>query len=890
MGIRGIVRMNEIAKYEFFTWIDTLETDKLTEYEKTFLSILIDNFEDVAAVGTASGKRAKFLGEKISELKNKTTKELPKHEIKNVSNNNIERIECLDVEKFRGFDSVQNFVFDKQYTFFHGPNGSGKTSFCEALEYCMLGTIEEATSRSISLDKYITHVGEKKAQKPILKCKYSSGEIKECQPDYSKYRFGFIEKNRIDGFSHISAATSKTQTERMAALFGLSEFQEFVKGFTSKDTFDNDKYIKTNSVVQTEYEKELENLSGLEKQANEIAIELKTDEEELKKLIEALKRDDIKTMDEVVKYYTDPKEGIIIKYTREADDNKWIVLDDNEIEKLTLDIKTLINYYDEIQKSNSDILSDVGAVNFLDLFNAVIKIDAESYTQCPICLTPLENVAINPFEYAKNELSKLKRIEIAKKTVKRSTKEIIENYDHVFKAIIRIKVVEIFTEINYALFENKTIKIEDVESLTSDVLCVFSELKKITEILDKKDKASITNEYNRKAQAHNKQFDEKLEKAQKDYKAIVERNGFVESRRKSYNDLVITINKEKEKLKILKEKADKEKIEIEFNKEMIEAYGSIVALLSSYVAGLPAVMSQNLSEKVMEYYNFINEDDADFELLAKLKLPVTTNEKITVELEDGVSQDALLILSEGHVKILGLSILLAKAIYEHSTFLIFDDIVNSVDDDHRDGVARLLMTHNDFANMQMILTCHGELFVSKLENYVKNRKSMARYMFLPADTLEERGVFIKYQDATIPLKTAREKFQEGHLKDCGAKCRQAVECFVGKLWKEVSKFSSNGISVKMRRLESSPDLKSVVTALYRETKPKALKGAEELNADLKVLIEDQMWTLLNKGTHIDETIPEFDRGEMKKLLELIEKIVKEVEELKIKPVNLSIEN
>ena len=882
--------MNEIAKYEFLTWIDTLETDKFTEYEKTFLSILIDNFEDVASVGTAWGQRTKLLGRKISELKNKTTKELPQYEIKNVSNNNIERIERLDVERFRGFGSAQNFIFDKQYTFFHGPNGSGKTSFCEALEYCMLGTIEEATSRSIPLDKYITHVGEKKAQKPVLQCKYSSGEIKECQPNYSKYRFGFIEKNRIDGFSHISAATSKTQTERMAALFGLSEFQEFVKGFTSADAFNNDKYIKINSVAQTEYEKAQEKLSSLEEQVSRAKIALKTDEEELKKLIEALKRDDIKTMDEVEKYYTDSKEGIITRYTREADDNKWIVLGDNEIEMLASDIKTLIGYYDEIRKSNSNILSDIGAVNFVDLFNAVIKLDKESYTKCPICLTPLENVTKNPFEHARDELLKLERIETAKKTVKRSAKKIIENYERIFKAIIKIKAAEIFTEINYGFFENKAMQMEDVESLTPDILCVFSELKKITEILDKEDKAGITNEYNSKAQAHNKQFDERLEKVQKDYKAIVEKNGSVEGKRKSYNGLVTTINEEKEKLKTLKEKADAEKIEIEFNKKMIEAYSSIITLLSSYVAGLPAVMAQNLSDKVMEYYNFINEDDADFELITKLKLPVAANEKITIEMEDGVSQDALLILSEGHVKILGLSILLAKAIYEHSTFLIFDDIVNSVDDDHRDGVARLLITHNDFANMQMILTCHGELFVSKLESYVTKHNSMARYMFLPADTLQERGVFIKYQDATIPLKTAREKFEKGQLKDCGAKCRQAVECITGKLWKKVSKFKSGGISVSLRKLQGSPDLKNVATALYEATKSKSLEGAEELNTNLKLLIEDQMWTLLNKGTHMDETIPEFDRGEIKKLLELVEKISKEVEGLKIKPTNLSVAN
>lgn len=193
---------------------------------------------------------------------------------------------------------------------------------------------------------------------------------------------------------------------------------------------------------------------------------------------------------------------------------------------------------------------------------------------------------------------------------------------------------------------------------------------------------------------------------------------------------------------------------------MVEAYGSIVEALSTYVATLPTALAQDLSEKVREYYNCINEDDAEFEQIKNLSLPIAANEKITIEMEDGVKQDALLLLSEGHVKILGLSILLAKAVSEEIPFLIFDDIVNSIDDDHRDGVARLLITHTDFANMQMILTCHGEIFVSMLEGYLSNSNSMSRYMFLPADTLDERGVFIKYQDPSIPLEVARKKFED----------------------------------------------------------------------------------------------------------------------------------
>lgn len=158
---------------------------------------------------------------------------------------------------------------------------------------------------------------------------------------------------------------------------------------------------------------------------------------------------------------------------------------------------------------------------------------------------------------------------------------------------------------------------------------------------------------------------------------------------------------------------------------------------------------------------------------------------------------------------------------------------------------------------------------------------MIRYMFLPADSLEERGIFIKYQDSSIPLKSARDKYEDGNLKDSAAKCRQAVECITGKLWRKLSEYKKGGIAVNIRSLNGGPDLYNIANALYRETK-KGVDGIEEIHNDLGKLIEPSMWSVLNKGTHIDEKIPEFTRPEIKNLLEVLEKLSKEVDVLKIK--------
>lgn len=872
--------MYEIAKHEFTTWIDSLDNAQLTDYEKTILNIIIRNFESVAKLSTARGGRAKYLGEKITELKNKTLKDIPELMSNSVAMERIERIESLEVENFRGFGAVQTFQFDKQYTFFHGPNGSGKTSFCEALEYSTLGMIEEATARSISLDKYILHAGKKKVQKPIMICKYSSGVSKQCVPNYNDYRFGFVEKNRIDGFSHIGAATAKTQTERMAALFGLSEFQEFVKGFS--ETIDN-KYFSTEEHLKEDYVKALEAKENLQKQINETKSEITLLQNEIEKIIVNLGCKEVTTYDEAIAFFLDSQNGLITQYTKDANENKWTMLKISEFSIIAKSIDSLINQFETIQKNNADILSDVGSVNLINFYNAILKVEREDF--CPACHTPLKDVVSNPFELAKAELEKFKKIEGAKKAVKESAQSILNEYTEVYAFIEGIAQTGLINSINVSAFANKNLQISDIEILNDNIIFAFAEIKKVKAILD--DTENLVNnikEYNQRVEEHNKEYDEKLSKAQEIYKKLVELNSGITTRNDSITKWEKQIADGAENLKSLKLKTEIEAVSIAFNREMVDAYNSIVGRLKSYVLELPINMAHDLSEKIRDYYNLINEDDAEFELIEELKLPVVANEKIIIKMEDGIEQDALQILSEGHVRILGLSILLAKAMYEKTPFLIFDDIVNSVDDDHRDGVAKLLITHPDFVGTQMILTCHGELFVSKLEDYVVNKKDMVRYMFLPADSLEERGIFIKYQDASLPLQNAREKYEDGMLKDSAAKCRQAVECITGKLWKKVSGYIDGGISVKIRGLNNGPDLYNIATALYGSTKHKFVEGIDEIHEDLGKLKEDSMWSVLNKGTHIDDKIPEFNRGEVKKLLELLEKMAKEVDDLKIKPI------
>ncbi len=263
-------------------------------------------------------------------------------------------------------------------------------------------------------------------------------------------------------------------------------------------------------------------------------------------------------------------------------------------------------------------------------------------------------------------------------------------------------------------------------------------------------------------------------------------------------------------------------------------------------------------------------------------MPDAQSEKLIIIFKDGSRAEALQVLSEGHIKILGLSILLAKAVHNKLHFIVFDDIVNAIDDDHRNGVADLLMNHTDFSDIQIILSTHGDQFIVKLQDKLgKSRynKAAITYKFIPADSLIERGVVAEYSDAKAPLDAAEKKYAENEIKDSASKCRQAMECIAYNLWNVIAKTPNGMISVGLRSPKAIPDLSSIIEALIKKTNK--MEGMEDIHTELICLKQDNNWRVLNKGTHYEDEQKEFERSEVKNVIEHLNKLDDLVRNVKI---------
>lgn len=147
-------------------------------------------------------------------------------------------------------------------------------------------------------------------------------------------------------------------------------------------------------------------------------------------------------------------------------------------------------------------------------------------------------------------------------------------------------------------------------------------------------------------------------------------------------------------------------------------YDLFLQYLRQYREQLPARLMAELSEAALGFYNDFNSHDHQDDLLAELRLPVTGNDVMELALrgEPGRFVVALHVLSEGHIRYLGLAILIANAQSINTALIIFDDVLNAIDHDDRSGIPATLFEDKRFQQTQFIVTCDSNEFIKDIKN------------------------------------------------------------------------------------------------------------------------------------------------------------------------------
>jgi len=854
----------------------------LSEHENKLANLILSSFTEVAESSSAAGRRGKILANLICEKGDAASSEL-KIEAEETKGNEKEivRLSKLTVRHFRGFSDEHTFEFKKPYTFVYGPNGTGKSSLCEALEYGLLGSIHEADSKRIAVSDYIKNAISKKSEKPVLYGDTAKAKDVKVLADPNGFEFCFIEKNRIDGFARVAANTPSAQQARLAALFGLEEFNAFATQFNEnidayldcigkkgKDLADKAKAIAGHKAI----------LEGLPAKAKDAEIRSTA-------LLE--KYTECKTLDEI-KTLLSGAEGnggkLKANNTEIGRLQNLKSVADPGIETISAEANKMVLLINEKAEANAFLNHYKDQLSLRDLYGAILNNRDKFGNTCPACASELYKngqlaVPVDPYDQASNKLKQFHAALKKEERIKDIKTALNLGWRDLQDRIAKLPVVAASVGFDRAnevdLFCGEASNAKDAATIE----LFLNAIPARSHILQALNMARAAfNEVVEKSKATIKKLEEENLVFAKHIEEIVAAAAIASANAKSEADAKLAIDKFNLENEALIKEAEAEKPAVARNMAYSLAYVTFRKKLLSYNAALPISLAADLNEKTLKFYNDINKNDHLSDRLKSLTLPTTTGGKIEIEFENGEKCDALQVLSEGHIRCLGLAILLAKIIRDNLPFLIFDDVVNSIDDEHRGAIIDLILNPEEIGKRQLIITTHGEDFVKRLENAVpmsKYHETVTRIDFLVP--LSAKKITVKLDSPRHYLVVAKQSYEEGRMRDSLSYVRKSFEELLNRLWKKIAaKKLSAQISVGMRG-PGSPDLMSLAVGLHQFLRKKDVTLFQDVLPFLgEILGQEEKhkieWSYLNKGTHEEDQAEEFDAAVVRHMLETVMKI------------------
>lgn len=662
-------------------------------------------------------------------------------------NVNKSKLKSVQIKNFKGFNDFNieckgsKIDIHLNNTIIFAPNGGGKTSFCEALEYRLTNDIKEAKKRGFKdkLGDYFND-GNRKSIPPKIDITFDSEETQTenfNEIDCKNFETCFIEKNRIQEFA-LLGIDKREEKNVIATLFGLEDLEEFISSFVLPNSF------KLNNLKKEEIKKELENLEkknltnlANKEQREKDIVDKKKEIESILGITFSQGEFDLKIVDlesdenSLALVIGEPSENVLINHIRE------------DIEESLKQVKSIIDSY----KNTCDFITERQTeVDYKALYEAIQGIQQMNpvIDLCPACDTPLSNVNTNPYEKASQNLAIDNIKEIALKQQLRDTQKdeiatkyfLIEQLIKDFKSNISILssgfpkeqtdiIIEKITEfreilkLNPSDFDNKIKLIEETytyfSSATIELSNYFLQIKTVYDSRKNIDSKKSDLEKLKAKKITLKKLKSDLEKLDLDLTSI--------------NKFLYNFSSEK---CILDQKINIENEHNQFLDKVENCYKLFHRDLINFKAEEEKNKFDGVEGPATKYYQLINKFDSEVETIEKIVFHKENsgNYRIRVKFKNEIELiDAFKRLSEGHVRALGLSMMLAIAEKEDKPFLIFDDVVNAIDSDHRANIIEMIFTENVLKNKQLIITTHDRLFWERFCNYDNSNNKYLSYIF-----------------------------------------------------------------------------------------------------------------------------------------------------------------
>ncbi len=780
------------------------------------------------------------------------------------------RLDQLEVGPFRGFMRQERFDLSHDITLVYGANGTGKSSFCEALEVAMLGSISEAQAKRVDQRRYCDNARLRRHVAPALSSK-AGDEARAVQPDEAEYRFCFIEKNRLDDFARIAARTPGDQRQLIATLFGVDQFSDFVRGFNP--SLDQDLMLTGAQAAQLAQRR----------------LQLATAEQTIAvypqkvAAVEALEQALAQRMSPGANYQAcvewllgTPQQVGRLPYVQAQLDAVPPAIHEVTQARLEALLTEAYRLQGHWQASSAQLAARAADVSYTKLYEAVLAL-ADGAAACPACGTGLAAVAQDPFVRARTGLEQLAQLAALQRQEAGLRTQLGEAVRLLWDEMRRVVVAATgacaaeLQAANLPLLPPNPAGDWLGQWLNGDrrPWQALLEIAGVIEAFDTQarnvhtQRGGLAQERDR-LQQHHLEIERLRTVRTAAHQDLAAARQMVAQLDEANRDLILAVAAEVPL--------------IAHHQRIKAAYDGFLPEIQAYLAALPGSLLQGLGEQARRLYNSFNRADPPGDLLHALWLPVAENGKIEVEFagEPGVRYDALIVFSEGHIKCLGLAILLAKNIAQGCSVVIFDDVVNAIDDDHRDGIWRTFFEDGLLDGKQVILTSHAEEFLHRIQQELGARRAatIRRYKFLPHQGEHELRV-----DTDPPTKNyvllAQQALAADEKREALRQARPAVESLTDRLWTWLARRGDGRIDIKLGGPRTPWELNNKCSKLRSAVDRIAAQHAgapqaiSALTALLNVNGASIEWGYLNSGVHDAQRDHEFDRATVRVVVESI---------------------
>ena len=852
---------------QFLGFVKSLDVSTLSVYEKKINNLLIRHFDNIKDKGTAQGQRSTYIYGLIEQHGETLPSEITIPDAGSQEGTvEIKKLKSLELQNFRGFSEKETFDLSKQYTFIYGPNGTGKSSMFEALEYSMLGYIQSAIDKNIEIKEYIKNHFTDQQVDPILYGFKDGGSADVATPN-PKYAFCFIEKSRIDQFARISANTEKAMEKQLAILFGLDEFNKFANDFNQKA----DKYFHVDNVK----EKDLtEKNVAIAKTRNSITEEKTQLDSHAIKVKDIIMANGYQTAQEFDQAFVKAAEGKKTKAEEIQEKLKQSapsLLKFKTVTEIQAQVDSIQETYNSLTATLANLAARKSEIQFKDLFQSALAVETPSLEACPLCETPISKVTIHPFKNARAKLEKLQEVILMETTAETTYNTL---YDLV--VILDASVASLSTAlttggrpaVSFAVAETLEKDKENMKPLLDRYQEVKNGLAASLIVLNQGQEHLDT--INKSIQAQidaRKTLEEELrtvqgvkENYQRETTLISSFEAHIAKWQKEVDEF------EKNNATALAEvKAEKEIITK--NKLWLAAYESVVEKLKKYMEGLPLNYVGELSEATRDIFNHINERDKAYEKAESITLPKSTEDNIVIKYSNDStkSYNALCVLSEGHLRCLGLAILIAKNIKEGCPVIIFDDVVNAIDTEHRGGIRELIFNYEPLQAKQIIITTHDDDFATKLAGKISKEGFPTLVQTYNFNLDEACRKILVDKDSKNHLHNAFSEYGKSKIFEAMKTARLALESIGYELWRKLSKIQRTPVPGYYP--EGKCDLNGLIATLNSFIRAKKIEKYSDLCEHLDYLLQPDIWKYFNMASHEGDDRPQLDKDVVKDILD-----------------------